>query len=134
MTRQLDRADDLLADTVLLLLTGWTKFQPGTNFDAGAFTVCRNRYYSLHRNNRLVEDPDDALSRALPDFRNPLDTLTAKETLRDVLQLPPAYRDILVRLAEGLSYDEVASELGCSVGTIKSRVSRARSWLQGVDS
>lgn len=134
LAKNTDRADDLVQET---LVKAWDKqdsFQPGTNLKAWLFTILRNEFYSqMRKRRREVEDSDGAItarlavhpsqdgSSDLTDFRKALDLL------------PEDQREAIILIgASGFSYEEAAEICGCAVGTIKSRVSRARTRLQEI--
>ena len=128
---QVDRADDLVQDTLLRALANIDRFQPGTNLNAWLFTILRNLFHSEYRKRRReVEDPDGSYASRLkvqPEQGSHLDF----EDLRAALEtLPGEQREALLLVgASGFSYEEAAAICGCAVGTIKSRVNRARSRL-----
>lgn len=134
LARNHDRADDLVQET---LLKAWDKrdsFQAGTNLRAWLFTILRNAFYSeVRKRRREVEDVDGAMTARLA-VRPAQDHVMA---LRDfslaLATLPADQREALVLVgAAGFSYEEAAAVCGCAVGTIKSRVSRARAHLAEV--
>jgi RNA polymerase sigma-70 factor, ECF subfamily len=125
------RADDLVQETLVKAWNSRDSFTPGTNFRAWLFTILRNVYFSQHRKlRREVDDPDDQYQNSLavqPEQYGHLDMADFKTAL---LTLPPDQREALVLVgAEGFSYEEAAQICGCAVGTIKSRVNRARNRL-----
>lgn len=128
---QVDRADDLVQDTLLRALSNIERFERGTNLHAWLFTILRNLFHSEYRKRRReVEDPDGAYAgrlRVQPDQTVHLDF----EDLRGALaSLPHDQREALLLVgASGFSYDEAAAICECAVGTIKSRVNRARTRL-----
>ncbi|UTP41445.1 sigma-70 family RNA polymerase sigma factor [Phenylobacterium sp. LH3H17] len=124
-------ADDLVQDTLIKAWTNREKFEPGTNLRAWLFTILRNTYYTqVIRRRREVRDETGEYAGAL---RSPptQDWSVAMHALQDALaQLPPEHREALVLVgAAGLSYEEAAEICGCALGTIKSRVNRARARL-----
>ncbi len=124
-------ADDLVQDTLIKAWTNRDKFEPGTNLRAWLFTILRNTYYTqVIRRRREVRDETGEYAGAL---RSPptQDWSVAMHALQDALaQLPPEHREALVLVgAAGLSYEEAAEICGCALGTIKSRVNRARARL-----
>ena len=131
---QIDRADDLVQDTLLRALTNIDRFERGTNLNAWLFTILRNLFHSEYRKRRReVEDADGSYASRLkvhPDQGSRLDF----EDFRIALEkLPHDQREALLLVgASGFSYDEAAMICGCAVGTIKSRVNRARSRLAGL--
>lgn len=128
---QVDRADDLVQDTLLRALSNLDRFERGTNLNAWLFTILRNSFHSEFRKRRReVEDPDGSYASRLkvqPDQGARLDF----EDFRSALAtLPHDQREALLLIgASGFSYEEAAGICGCAVGTIKSRVNRARSRL-----
>jgi RNA polymerase sigma-70 factor (ECF subfamily) len=125
------RADDLVQETLVKAWNGRESFEPGTNFRAWLFTILRNVYFSQHRKlRREVDDPDDQYQNtlaALPEQHGHLDLADFKTALAT---LPSDQREALLLVgAEGFSYEEAAEICGCAIGTIKSRVNRARTRL-----
>ncbi len=126
-----DRADDLVQDTLVRALANVERFEAGTNLNAWLFTILRNLFHSEYRKRRReVEDVDGAYSEtltSLPEQDGHLDF----EDLRTALAvLPEDQREaVLLVGASGFSYEEAAEICACAVGTIKSRVNRARSRL-----
>ncbi|MEL6736356.1 MAG: sigma-70 family RNA polymerase sigma factor [Pseudomonadota bacterium] len=126
-----DRADDLVQDA---LVKAWAKqdsFQPGTHFKAWMFTILRNTYYSqFRRKKREVRDEDGEMSARLavhPEQHGHADLTDMKIAL---VKLSDEQREALMLItAEGLSYEEAALICDCAVGTVKSRVNRARARL-----
>ena len=124
---QVDRADDLVQDTLLRALSNLDRFEPGTNLNAWLFTILRNLFHSQYRKRRReVEDPDGSYAgrlKAQPEQSSRLDL----EVFRDALgKLPHDQREALLLGASGFSYEEAAQICRCAIGTIKSRVNRAR--------
>ena len=125
------RADDLVQETLVKAWNSRESFTPGTNFRAWLFTILRNVYFSQHRKlRREVDDPDEQYQSTLsvpPEQHGHLDLADFRAALAT---LPPDQREALVLVgAEGFSYEEAAEICGCAVGTIKSRVNRARNRL-----
>jgi RNA polymerase sigma-70 factor (ECF subfamily) len=125
------RADDLVQETLLKAWSHLDSFQEGTNLRAWLFTILRNSYISeLRRRHREVEDSDGKKAASLsvaPAQQAHLDMLDLRKAL-DLL--PPDQREALVLVgAAGMSYEEAAEITGCAVGTVKSRVNRARNKL-----
>lgn len=129
--RNIDRADDLVQETLAKALANRNKFREGSNLSAWLFTILRNHYYSEYRKRkREVEDPDGVYAAKLASAPNQLDHLEYEE-LRDMMSdLPQDQKEALVLVAaSGFSCEEAADTLGVAVGTVKSRVSRARKKL-----
>src|SRR3954470_8630757 len=131
LSGQVDRADDLVQDTLLRALAHIDRFERGTNLNAWLFTILRNLFHSEYRKRRReVEDPDGSYAGRLkvqPEQGARLDF----EDFRSALaKLPHDQREALLLVgASGFSYEEAAKICGCAVGTIKSRVNRARTRL-----
>jgi len=123
-----DRADDLVQETLVKAWNNLASFEQGTNLKAWLFTILRNTYFSECRKlRREVKDPDGELAAKLsvqPEQHGHMDFVDFKVALA---QLSHDQREALLLVgAEGFSYEEVAHICGCAVGTIKSRVNRAR--------
>jgi RNA polymerase sigma-70 factor, ECF subfamily len=126
-----DRADDLVQETLLRAIANIDSFQPGTNMSAWLFTILRNQFRSEYRKRRReVEDIDgryfDSL-KSLPEQHSRVEF----EDFRDALAtLPSVQREALLLVgASGFSYEEAAAICETAVGTIKSRVHSARMQL-----
>jgi RNA polymerase sigma-70 factor, ECF subfamily len=128
LTRDGDRADDLVQDTILRAWNKRDTFTPGTNLQAWLFTILRNAFYSGHRKRvREVEDPDGALAGKLMTVPDQVSKLEMRDLQEALQRLRPDQREALLLVAaEGMSYEDAASVCGVAVGTIKSRVNRAR--------
>lgn len=125
-------ADDLVQDTILNALQAQSQFTPGTNLKAWLFTILRNRFRSLiSRKHVTAEVADDDLEKKwwAPAHQESVIEVTAFR--RAFRQLSPAHREVLVLVAvHGLPYEQVAELCRCEVGTVKSRVNRARNLLK----
>lgn len=131
LTRNPALADDMVQDT---LVKAWTKidtFEPGTNMRAWLFTILRNTYYSHHRKaRREVGDPDGNFSGQLAQKPDHDGRLHMRDFNTAFAELNDEQREALVLVgAEGFSYEEAAETCGVAIGTIKSRVNRARARL-----
>jgi RNA polymerase sigma-70 factor (ECF subfamily) len=126
-----DRADDLVQETVMRAMANIDTFTPGTNMAAWLFTILRNRFRSEYRKRRReVEDPDGSYLASLKMPPEQFGRLEFKELIAALAKLPHVQREALLLVAaSGFSYDEAAAICGIAVGTIKSRVSRARQLL-----
>lgn len=131
---KVDRADDLVQETLLKAWANRTSFTPGTNLRAWLFTILRNEFYSVFRKRRReVEDADGAIAASVgvhPEQDGHMDFVDMQAALAT---LPVDQREALLLVtASDLSYEEAASVCGVAVGTIKSRVNRARAKLSEV--
>jgi RNA polymerase sigma-70 factor (ECF subfamily) len=129
LCRQHDLVDDLVQDAVVRALAASNQFQQGTNFKAWMFTILRNQNITTFRRKRVLpasfDDVGEA-SQAAPQE----DALMIEDLDLAVQQLSPLRREALILVAvHGLSYEEAAAVCDCAIGTIKSRVARARAEL-----
>jgi RNA polymerase sigma-70 factor (ECF subfamily) len=128
LTGKMDQADDLVQEAIVRGLSHLDSFTPGTNLQAWLFTILRNQFYtSMRKRRREVEDPDGVMAGMLsipPEQQGRLDL----DDLRTALgKLPVEQREVLLLIgAEGMSYEEAAAICETKVGTIKSRMNRAR--------
>jgi RNA polymerase sigma-70 factor (ECF subfamily) len=126
----LDRADDLVQETLLKAWSHLHGFQEGTNLRAWLFTILRNTYFSDFRKRRREVDDDGSRADRLSVHPGQQGHLDMQDFRRALNLLPPDQREALVLVgAAGYSYEEAASISGCAIGTIKSRVNRARGKL-----
>ncbi len=128
---KVDRADDLVQETLMKAWANRASFAEGTNMRAWLFTILRNEFYSVFRKRRReVEDADGQIAASVgvaPEQHSKLDFQDLKTAL---LKLPVDQREALLLVsASDMSYEEAAEVCGVAVGTIKSRVSRARGRL-----
>jgi RNA polymerase sigma-70 factor (ECF subfamily) len=126
-----DLADDLVQETLLKAWAAQERFEPGTSMRAWTFVILRNVYLSELRRNRFRGEYDDTLAeRILTAPAGQESPLHLSDLHRALMTLPPERREALLLVgAGGFSYEEAAEICGCAVGTIKSRVGRARAAL-----
>jgi RNA polymerase sigma-70 factor (ECF subfamily) len=131
LSGNVDRADDLVQETLLRALANIHSFQPGTNMPAWLFTILRNLFRSEYRKRRReVEDADGSYAETLKTHPEQTSHVEFKEFSVALNKLPDDQREALILIgASGFSYEEAAEICGCAVGTIKSRVNRARTRL-----
>ncbi|GJD49940.1 hypothetical protein OPKNFCMD_2676 [Methylobacterium crusticola] len=125
------RADDLVQDTMLKAWQSRGRFEAGTNLNAWLFTIMRNAFYSEHRKrSREVEDGEGVYSSRLTTAPNQGDRLDVQDLQTALNKLVAEQREALMLVAVGdLSYEDAAALMQCKVGTVKSRVCRARDKL-----
>ena len=132
VTQNSDQANDLVQDTIVRALRAQHQFQPGTNFKAWTFTILRNLHINNLRRNRVRMDSIE--DGALEAFAVPPDQfarLEFQELRRALAKLSPEHREVLILVgASGFRYEEAATICKCAIGTIKSRLSRARAELR----
>lgn len=126
------RAEDLVQDTLLKAWAGRDSFREGSNLGAWLFTILRNTFFSdLRKHRREVEDVDGSYSFRLSDEARQEDVISLKELVAATGQLPYAQRHPVVLMGiYGYSQLEAANACQCTLGTIKSRVSRGRATLK----
>ena len=124
-------ADDLVQETLLRAWSKSDKFTPGTSLRAWLFTILRNIYYSNYRKrSREIQDTDGAYARRLVVTGDQESHLDLEDFRKALTKLPAEQREVLILVgASGLSYEEAAEICEVEIGTIKSRLSRARSRL-----
>ena len=127
-------ADDLAQDALLKAWNNRTSYQPGTNMKAWTFMILRNQFYSDKRRSwRQIQLDQEAAERTLVAVDNPEAPVALDELRLAMAMLPDEQREALILVgAGGFAYEEAADICGCAVGTVKSRVSRARKALQGI--
>lgn len=131
LTRDRDAADDLVHDTVVKALTGRNSFQPGTNLAAWLFRIQRNEFISGLRRRRPTVPVDTAIAESLSHPPHQDSGLIMREFMSAFGKLAAAQREaLLLAVLEGLPYETIADHTGVSVGTVKSRISRARDTLE----
>ncbi len=131
LSRNGSDADDLVQDTLIKAWSNREKFEPGTNLRAWLFTILRNTYYtSMLRRRREVRDEMGEYASTLTSAPTQDWTVAMRSLQLALQQLPDEHREALILVgAAGLSYEEAAEICGCALGTIKSRVNRARARL-----
>jgi RNA polymerase sigma-70 factor (ECF subfamily) len=124
-------ADDLVQTALLKGLENIDKFQPGTSMQAWLFTILRNQFYTdLRRRRREVEDADGTLAGKLAVMPEQGARLDFSDMQAALAKLSVEQREALLLVAaEGVSYEEAARICGTNLGTIKSRINRARTRL-----
>ena len=125
------RADDLVQDTIVRAWANAQRFEAGTNINAWLFTILRNLFHSEYRKRRReVEDVDGSYALSLRSQPEQTSHLDFQDFQQALAKLPLDQREALILVgAEGLSYEQAAEICGVAVGTIKSRVNRARTRL-----
>jgi RNA polymerase sigma-70 factor (ECF subfamily) len=126
-----DRADDLVQETLMRALANIDSFHPGTNLTAWLFTILRNHFRSEYRKRRReVEDTDGRHTESLKAQPEQIGRVELTELRAALATLPADQREVVILVgASGFSYEEAAEICGCAVGTIKSRLSRGRAQL-----
>lgn len=142
LTGNASDADDLVQETMLKAYRSWDQYQPGTNAKGWLLTILRNSFINEYR--RRTRHPETVDVDTIEPFavfqdiqeEDPqgafFDKIVDDEVLRAIDGLPEAFRETVVLSdVEGMSYQEIGKILGIPVGTVKSRLFRARQILQG---
>jgi RNA polymerase sigma-70 factor (ECF subfamily) len=127
-------ADDLAQDAMMKAWDARASFEMGTNMKAWTFMILRNQFYSEKRRSwRQTQLDQEAAERTLVAVDDPEAPVALDELRQGLAMLPIEQREALVLVgAGGFAYEEAAAICECAVGTVKSRVSRARRALQGI--
>jgi len=128
------QADDLAQDAMMKAWDARASFQMGTNMKAWTFMILRNQFYSEKRRSwRTSQLDQEAAERTLVASDDPMAPLALNELRQGLATLPAEQREALILVgAGGFAYEEAAVICNCAVGTVKSRVSRARRALEAV--
>ena len=128
------QADDLAQDALAKALKSRESYQLGTNMKAWLFMILRNQFYSEKRRSwRGSQLDQEVAEKTLVAVDNPGAALELNDVRMALQMLPEVQREALVMVgAGGFSYEEAAEIAGVAVGTVKSRVSRARAALQAI--
>jgi RNA polymerase sigma-70 factor (ECF subfamily) len=127
-------ADDLAQDAMVKAWDARASFEMGTNMKAWTFMILRNQFYSEKRRSwRQSQLDQEAAERTLVAIDDPSAPVALDELRMGLAMLPAEQREALVLVgAGGFAYEEAAAICGCAVGTVKSRVSRARRALMEI--
>jgi RNA polymerase sigma-70 factor (ECF subfamily) len=127
-------ADDLAQDAMMKAWDARASFQMGTNMKAWTFMILRNQFYSEKRRSwRQTQLDQEAAERTLVAVDDPEAPVALDELRQGLGMLPPEQREALILVgAGGFAYEEAAEICNCAVGTVKSRVSRARRALHAI--
>lgn len=127
-----DMADDLVQETMLKAWAARKRFEAGTSMQAWTHTILRNLFRSQMRRSRFVGEWDDAKAEELLSAPGDQEQhMHLSDLQRALLELPPAQREALILVgAGGFAYEEAAEICGCAIGTVKSRVARARAAVE----
>ncbi len=143
LTRSEADADDLVQETFLRAFRGWHTFTPGTNCRSWLFTICRNAFIRMNSRKAVYVYSSDGDADAMPaaivhmqavseGIADPFDRIDVRPAIERAVQaLPEPHHSILVLVdLEGLSYEEAADVLDVPLGTVRSRLYRARRHVQ----
>ena len=132
LTRERNRADDLVQDCLVRALSKQHLFQEGTNLRAWLFTLLHNQHVNEVRRATPLGNPTPIDELApVPVEGSAVSSLELKDLERAIAKLPIEQRQVILLVGlEGMPYDEVASILNVPVGTVRSRLSRGRDLLR----
>lgn len=132
LCKQRDLADDLAQEALVKAWAARASYGRGTNFKAWIFTIVRNQFFNDRRKMSRVADWDEeAMERRLVSPPGQEASIEIADLHRALYTLPAEQREALILVgAGGFRYEEAASITACAVGTVKSRVSRARATLE----
>jgi RNA polymerase sigma factor (sigma-70 family) len=131
LIRHSDEADDLVQETLYKAIANVDRFEQGTNLRAWLFTIMRNTFFTNVKK-RLRESPAAADCASVQAITQPntASYIEGQRIMAAINQLPEHHREILVLVVIlGESYEDAAVICNCAVGTIKSRVNRARKMI-----
>ena len=136
LTQDRSEAEDLVQETYAKALKGFDSFQPGTNFRAWMYRILRNTFLTSRTGLKAaktvsLDDEDDPQSASPATTETPESILLARadyDAIQAALQqLPVTYREIILLCdVEEMSYREIAEALTIPMGTVMSRLARAR--------
>jgi RNA polymerase sigma-70 factor (ECF subfamily) len=138
LTQDTAEAEDLVQETYVKALRGFSSFQAGTNFRAWMYRILRNSFLSsrtgLKTTVEFDEQDHDTVGAAPSNPESVLLDRANRELVQQALtELPVHFREILLLCeVEEMSYQEIAETLSVPAGTVMSRLSRARKALRGL--
>lgn len=129
-----DVADDLVQDTMVKAWAARERFKPGTSMRAWTFVILRNTFFSNMRRNKFKGNYDELVAERILSSPAPQeDPIHLSDVQRALQELSFEQREAIILVgAGGYSYADAAEISGCALGTMKSRVSRARTALEAV--
>jgi|TARA_R110002126_G_scaffold44671_10_gene127193 RNA polymerase sigma-70 factor, ECF subfamily len=129
-----DVADDLVQDTLLKAWAARDRFIAGTSMRAWTFVILRNTFFSSMRRKKFTANYDELVAERILSAPAPQqEPLHLADLQRGLMELSDDQREAIILVgAGGYSYEEAADIANCAVGTMKSRVSRARKTLESI--
>lgn len=127
-----DWADDLVQEAIMRAWANRTSYEPGTNMKAWLFTILRNYFFNeVRKKKRFVQMDQENNARETGMHESQPSRMHLRDLVRELGKLPADQREALILTSvDGFSYEEAAEICDCAVGTIKSRVARARRELE----
>ena len=139
LTQDRTEAEDLVQETYAKALKGFSSFQPGTNFRAWIYRILRNTFFTSRsglKSTATVPLDLDSDQETLPTVKDTPESILLQHSDRQLVQealgqLPVPYREVLLLCEfEEMSYQEISATLAIPMGTVMSRLSRARRALR----
>jgi RNA polymerase sigma-70 factor, ECF subfamily len=138
LTHDREEAEDLVQETYAKALKGFGSFQPGSNFRAWIYQILRNTFLTSRTGLKAASVPidDEQDQENLPATQDTPESILLQNADRELVQqaldrVPVGYREVLLLCEyEGMSYQEISATLGVPMGTVMSRLSRARKALR----
>jgi RNA polymerase sigma-70 factor (ECF subfamily) len=139
LTQDRQEAEDLVQETYIKALKGFSSFQPGTNFRAWIYQILRNTFLTSRtglKANANVQLGPESDHENFPSVKETPESILLQRSDRQLVQealgrLPVPYREVLLLCEfEEMSYQEISTALGIPMGTVMSRLSRARRALR----
>ncbi|MBZ9936960.1 sigma-70 family RNA polymerase sigma factor [Mesorhizobium sp. BR1-1-16] len=129
--RDTNDADDLVQETLTKAIANLDRYEEGTRLKSWLFTIMRNTFYTRIRlSRREAPGAADCVSSQPVVKASQEWTLRGQEVQAAIDRLSPAHREVLLLIGmQGVSYEEAAEICGCAMGTVKSRLNRARATL-----
>jgi RNA polymerase sigma-70 factor, ECF subfamily len=138
LTRERSEAEDLVQETYAKALKGFSSFQPGTNFRAWMYRILRNTFLTSRTGLKVTATVPIESEDTLPSAQETPETIFLERSQHELLQsaieeLPVHFREILLLCeVEEMSYQEIAETLSIPIGTVMSRLARARAALREI--
>jgi len=136
LTQNREEAEDLLQETYTKALKGFSSFQPGTNFRAWIYRILRNTFLTSRTGLKTFEPLDETEGDAAGIAEHTPESILLRQFDQEMVrkaidELPVLYREaLLLYEMEEMSYQEIVAALGVPIGTVMSRLSRARRMLR----
>ena len=140
-TRDHHEAEDLVQETYARALKGFSSFQPGTNFRAWVYRILRNTFLTSRSGLKMAQHlsvEEEGEEILLPPERETPESILINSSTRQQIQsalgrLPIIYREVILLCdVEEMKYQEIAELVGIPMGTVMSRIARARKQLRGM--
>jgi RNA polymerase sigma-70 factor, ECF subfamily len=126
LTRNPDDADDLVQDVMLKAIVKQDLFTAGTNLFGWLATIMLNHFRTQSTRHWRIVPLLDGMEESLPSNDDQTAAFEAKQSIAMLFRLPDIHQRALLQAFDGMAYDEMAAAEGVPVGTIRSRINRAR--------